>query len=155
MKSLLRIACVCLALIAASSCAKSFQDIKMTSFDIVSLTPRGLSSIDASVEVGVDNPTVQVTLTRMQAIAKMDGVPCLYIFADDLTLAPYTQQTYRLDLHGTLDEQFNPFYLLTLIQKPDMDSITVDVTFRGTLRSGLSKDFSYIDIPLKDILDKI
>ena len=153
MKSLLRT--LLLSILLLASCAKSLKDIKMTSFDIEALTPRGLSAIDAAVSIGIDNPTVQVTLSRMQATAKMDGIPCMYVVADDVTLEPRTQQIYRLDLHGMLDENFNPFQLLALFHQQQMELITVDVTFRGTLRNGLSKDFTYNDIPLKVLLENI
>ena len=155
MKKLLRLLIPALAALCLCSCGKSFQDIKVTSCDLESLSPRGLSAIDAVVNVGVDNPTVQVTLTNLAAVVKMDGVPCLHVTADDLTLAPKSEQVYSLLLHGALDELFNPLQLLTLLAEPNLDALTLDVSFRGKLRSGLGKDFEYTDIALKDLLSKI
>ena len=155
MKRYLRLFVIALAVFCACSCAKSFQDIKVTSCDIVSLSPRGLTSIDATVNIGVDNPTVQVTLTRMNAVLKMDGIPCLLVTADDVTLDAKSEKVYPLLLHGSLDSEFNPFQLLTLLQQPDLEPMTIDVSFRGKLRSGLGKDFEYTDIPLKELLGKI
>ncbi len=154
MKKTLRLLISAIAVLCLCSCA-SFKDIKVTSFDLVSLSPRGLSSLDASIALEVDNPTVQVTLTNMYALAKMDGEPCLHFTADDVTLAPRSKEVYNIDVHGTIDGAFNPFQLLELLRQPDMESVTLDVRFRGTLKSGLGKDFEYKDIPLKDLLDKI
>ncbi|MBR4810020.1 MAG: hypothetical protein IK031_07050 [Bacteroidales bacterium] len=154
-----KIAGILLTLFAAvllGSCCKSFQDIKVTSCDLVELSPRGLSSIDAALDIGIDNPTVQVTLTQMEATVKMDGEPCLHFTADDVTLEPRTQKVYNIVVHGSIDGSFNPFQLLTLFSQPSyLDPMTADVRFRGVLKSGLGKDFEYTDIPLKDLLDRI
>ncbi len=155
MKKSLKLLTVALAALCLVSCGKSFQDIKVTSCELVSLSPRGLSSLDATISLEVDNPTVQVTLTGMYAVAKMDGVPCLHFTADDLTLSPRSKEIYTIEVHGNIDDGFNPFQLLVLLQNRDMDLVTIDVKFRGTLKSGLGKDFEYKDIPLKDLLDKI
>ena len=156
MKKLARILLPLLAAVLVCSCCKSFQDIKVTSLDLVELSPRGLSAIDAILEVGVDNPTVQVTLTQMDATVKMDGAPCLHVTADDVTLDPRSQKVYSLIVHGSIDGNFNPFQLLTLLGQPNfLEPMTADVRFRGVLKSGLGKDFEYTDIPLKDLLDKI
>lgn len=155
MKKLLRLLIPAISALCLCACGKSFQDIKVTSCDLESLSPRGLSSIDAVVNVGVDNPTVQVTLTGVNAVLKMDGNPCLHVTADDVTIAPKCEQVYSLLVHGTLDEAFNPLQLLGLISEPDLDILTIDVRFRGTLRSGFGKDFEYTDIPLKDLLSMI
>ncbi|MBR4826439.1 MAG: hypothetical protein IKZ91_00965 [Bacteroidales bacterium] len=155
MKRALRLLAVLLLAAGMCSCA-NFKDIKVTSFDLVSLSPRGLSSIDAALNIGVDNPTVQVTLTDMTATVKMDGTPCLHLDADDVTLSPRTNCVYNLVVHGTIDSGFNPFQLLTLLSSTTgLDPMTVDVRFRGVLRSGLGKDFEYTDIPLKDLMDKL
>ena len=155
MRRTLHIIFAALTLMCLSSCGKSFQDIKMTSCELVSLTPRGLSSIDATVAIGIDNPTVQVGLSRMNAVVKMDGAPCLYVTADDVTLQARTEQVYNLSLHGALDDDFNPFQLLTLLRNPNLESFTIDVKYHGALKSGLGKDFEYTDIPLSDLLGKI
>ena len=155
MNKLLRLLIPVLAAVCLCSCSKSFQEIKVTSCALESLSPRGLSSIDAVVNVGVDNPTVQVNLTNLKATVKMDGIPCLHVTADDVSLAPKTEQVYTLILHGTLDESFNPLQLLGLLTEPDFDIMTLDVSFRGALRNGIGKDFEYTDILLKDLLSKI
>lgn len=154
MKRIARILLVALAALGLCSCSNSFKDIKVTSFDIVSLTPRGLSSIDAVVAIGVDNPTVQVSLTQMSAALKMDGIPCIYATAEDATLAARSNQVYTLTLHGTLDDEFNPFQILTLLKNPDLKGVTADVHFRGTLSSGLGKTFDYKDIDLSGLINK-
>jgi len=155
MKRVLRLIIPALVALCLCSCANSFKDIKVTSCELLSLTPKGLSSLDATVNLGIDNPTVQVTLSQMNATVKMEGEPCLHITADDVTLAPRTKDYYPIELHGTIDGSFNPFQLLTLLNNPNLEPLTIDVRFHGTLKSGLGKDFEYLDIPIKDLLDQI
>ncbi|MBO7643503.1 MAG: hypothetical protein J6S62_00875 [Bacteroidales bacterium] len=155
MRTVLRLLIPALAAICLCSCSKSFQDIKVTSCELVSLSPVGLSAMDLNVNVGVDNPTVQVTLSQLRAVIKMDGVPCLNVTADDVVLAAKTEDVYPLLLHGSIAEGFNPLQLLGLIGLNDLSPLTADVAFHGALRSGLGKDFEYTDISLKDLLEKL
>ena len=126
----------------------------MTSCDLVSLVPRGLSAFDAVLDLAVDNPAPQVTLSEMEAVVKMDQAPCMYLEAEDVTISPRTELIYRVTFHGSLDEHFNPFTLLALLQQPDMAMLTMDIRFKGSLKSGLGKHFEYTDIPIKDLLGK-
>ena len=155
MRRLAELILVALAALLLTSCAKSLKDIEVTSCNVTSISPKGLSSFDATVDLGVNNPSVQLTISKMNATVKMDGVPCIYLTADDVTLAPKTEQVYILSLHGLLDGNFNPFTLLTLLNNPDFDPMTIDVSCRATLKSGIGKDLIYKDIPLKDLLGKI
>lgn len=155
MRTTLRLFITALAAICLCSCGKSFQDIKVTSCELVSLYPLGLSAMDVTVNVGVDNPTVQIALTQLRAVVKMDGVPCLNVTADDVTLASKSQDIYPLLLHGSIAEGFNPLQLFGLLGARDLSPLTVDVAFHGSLRSGLGKDFEYLDLPLKDLLGKL
>ena len=155
MSRLLRIAIAAVAAFCLCSCANSFKDIKVTSCELLSLSPKGLSALDAAIEIGVDNPTVQVPLTNMYARVKMDGEPCLHFTADDVTLSPRSEEIYNIDIHGNIDGSFNPFQLLTLFQGSGLETVPVDVWFRGVLKSGFGKDFEYKDIPIKDLIDQI
>ena len=77
--TLLLAAALCLC-----SCGKSLKDIKITSYEVTSVAPRGLSAFDATIDLGVNNPSVQFSLSAISATVKMDGTPCLYLTADDV-----------------------------------------------------------------------
>ncbi|MBP5719897.1 MAG: hypothetical protein J6W82_02380 [Bacteroidales bacterium] len=155
MKKVAELLIVALAALCLTSCGKSFKDIKVTSCDVVSVSPKGLTSFDAELNLGVDNPASQITLSQMNATVKMDGAPCLYLTADDVTVAPRAEQTYSLLLHGLMDSNFNPFTLLSLIKQPDLSAMTIDLTFHGALKCGIGKDFEYKDIPLTNLLGNL
>ena len=155
MKRVTELLVIALAVLCLSSCGKSFKDIKVTSCDVVSVTPKGLTSFDAELNLGVNNPAAQITLSQLNATVKMDGTPCLYLTADDVTVAPRTEQNYSLLLHGLMDSNFNPFTLLSLVKNPDLTPMTVDIRFHGALKSGIGKDFEYKDIALKNLLGNL
>ena len=155
MKRVTRLLIIALAALCLVSCSKSFKDIRLTSCELVSASPRGLSGFDAVLNVGVDNPAPQVTLSGAYAVVKMDGKPCLYLSTADFTLKPRKEMIYQIALQGTLDSEFNPFMLLALLKEQNWELMTADVYFRGELAGGLGKQFEYTDIPLKNLLDKI
>ncbi len=155
MKRVVKLFAAALLVLMASSCAKSLKDIKVTSYEITSFSPRGLTSFDATVDLGVDNPSVQFALSKVKAVVKLDGAPCLHLTADDVTVAPRCEQVYPLVLHGTMDEGFNPFSLMTLLRSPGLEPLTIDVSFYGALKSGLGKQFEYKDLPLTDLVSQL
>lgn len=143
-----------LAVLCIASCSGSFKDIKVLSCDIVSIEPRGLTAFDAALNLGIENPAPQVTLSEMKAVIKMDEVPCLYLNAEDLTLARCSEAVYNVSFHGNLDENFNPFALLQLLNQQNQPKLTADISFHGRLRSGLGKYFEYKDIPIEELFGK-
>lgn len=138
----------------ATGCA-SFSDIKLTGCDLGSVAPRGLTGFEAELSLQVDNPAPQVTISEAGATVRIDGTPCLYLRSDGLTLKPRTEEIYGVLLHGELDPAFNPFELLKLLKEENRDLMTVDVAFRATLKSGITRRYEYKDLPLKEILKKI
>lgn len=155
MKRSIELLIIALAALCAASCADSFKDIKITSGKLVSISPRGLSAFDAVMELEVDNPAPQVTLSEMTALVKMNQEPCLHLTAEDVTISPKSRELYTVVFHGYLDENFNPFRLLELLGKANMESLTMDIRFRGSLKSGLGKHFEYKDIPVNDLMNNI
>ncbi len=154
MKRVVELLIITVAALSAASCSGSFKDIKVTSCQLVEIIPQGLSAFDATMNLTVDNPAPQVTLSEMYALIRMSQAPCLHLTADNVTIEPRSEKAYTVYFHGHLDESFNPFTLLLLMKQENMDSLTMDISFRGTMKSGLGKHFEYTDIPIKDILGK-
>ena len=155
MNRIVKLLLVAVAVLSLASCTGSFKDIKLTSCEFVSLTPKGLSSFDAVMNIGVDNPAPQITLSKMYALVKMDQQPCLHLYADDVTIASRKNYVYPVSFHGSIDESFNPFGIFSILKGENLESLTVDISFRGALKSGLGKHFEYRNLPLKDVLGTI
>lgn len=136
------------------SCSKTYKDIKVTSFDIVSITPKGLDAVDAVIDVGIDNPIMGFELFNAVASVKMKGVECIQLFSDQLVLEGHSEKVYRIPLHGKLSSSFNPLELLTIVKDMDFSQFTMDAKARVNLRGGIGKDIDIKDIKLEKFLKK-
>lgn len=150
MKRVISLFVLCALLL--SSCTGKFQDIKLTSYDIVSISPKGLSSVDAILDLGIDNPAMPLNLTEIKGVAKMNGETCLELTADDVRLEGRSEKVYRVPLHGVLGGNFNPFQLLTLLKSADLSQIKVDVSARAEVGCGIGKNIEIKDMSLDKLL---
>lgn len=145
--------CLCAALMLCA-CAKTYKDIKVTSFDLVSVNPRGLTKVDALIELGLDNPIVGFEVFDACGVVKLDGEPALTVTADQLVVAGRDSRVYRIPLRGELAPGFNPLGLLSLVQEMDLSRFTADISAKVSLRGGVGKVIDLKDVPLGDLLDK-
>lgn len=135
-------------------CSKSYKDIKLTSFEIISIMPRGLDAVDAVVDVGLDNPIMGFEVFNALGTIKINGQECLSVVADQLVVEGHSEKVYRVPLHGTLAPGFNPLGLLSLVKDMDMSQVTVDAKARVGLRGGIGKEIDMKDIKLDKLLKK-
>lgn len=150
MKKLATILLACSLIL--TGCSKSFKDIKVTSFNVLSITPRGLTELIATVEVGVDNPILAFTVKDIHGGIRMDGNPCIEITSDYVMIDGSCEKTYTIPVRAKLSEEFNPFQLLTMLQNRDLSRFTVDVNAKVLLRSGIGKTFELKDIPMDKLI---
>lgn len=125
---------------------KSYKDIKLTSFEVVSVTPSGFSGVDVVVDVGVDNPIMGFEVLDPVVTLKMDGEPALEVSADQIIIRPRCEHIYRVPLKGRFVEGFNRLKLLTLVGNFDLQQFTADFTGHAALRGGTG-----INLDIKDI----
>ena len=132
------------------------KDISVTSFNIVSIAPQGLTGITALVEIGIHNPTVGFEVTNLNAIIKMKGQEMIYLSADQLMVEGHSEKQYDIPVKGRLADGFNPFQLLKLLSnEADIEDMTLSISARPALRGGVGKVVEINDMPLKKLIDKI
>jgi hypothetical protein len=149
----LRIIIIVLFAFALAGCTASVEDIKVTSFRVVSVVPQGVSNIVALVEIGIHNPTIGFEVTDMQAVAKLDGEQAVQFSADQLIVDGKKDKVYTLPLKGRIVDGFNPFKLLTLFSNGmDLRGVTADVSARAALRGGIGKNIELKDIKIADLI---
>lgn len=132
------------------------DDLKITSFELVSVTPRGMNGLEALVNVGVHNPNVAFELSDMVGTLKLEDDPCLSLSADQLIVDGKSDKIYSIPVHGKLAEGFNPFQLLRIINgySLDFDELTVDISGKVAMRGGIGKKVEINDIKVGDYLRK-
>ena len=148
-----------LAVLSAMSLAtgcKKVKEISVTSFEIVSVTPSGLTDLDALVKLGIHNPMVPFEVTDATGTLKIAGKPCISLSTDQLIVAGNTDKVYSIPIKGKIAEGFNPFDLLKLFNGTslDFDKLTVDVNGKVALRGGVGKKLDLKDIKLNKFSKK-
>lgn len=152
----LRLIVISLFVILFTGCADRLKDIDITSFRPVSLTPQGLDSIAAHIELGIDNPSIAFELADIKATVRFKGEDALYLYADRLIVDARCQKLYNLLLNGKCAEDFNPFKLLQLVgDKADVSDVTISVEAFVCMRGGLGKNIEYNEITLDQLLKRI
>ncbi|MBQ6243327.1 MAG: hypothetical protein IJK55_01255 [Bacteroidales bacterium] len=145
-----------LASLLLAGCKKaSYKDIAITSARIVSIVPEGLTGVSALLEVEVHNPAGALELTGLEGLARYRGQEALTMTAEPVSVAARSDQTIRIPIQGRLADGFNPFQLLGMVSSGfNYDDVTLSLSGRASLRSGLGKNFELVDIPLGTLLNK-
>ena len=142
--------------ILLASCASRFEEIRPTSFELVSINPHGLRDINAVVEIGIHNPAAGFELSDIEVLLCFKGKDAMVMGADNIAVDGRADKTYSLALRGGVAENFSPFELFQLIgSEVDMSDITISFKARATLKSGLGKDIEYKDIALDKLLENL
>lgn len=137
------------AMLVACGCGK-FNEIRITSARIVSLTPSGLRAVDAVLEAGVDNPAMAFTVAYARGTVYYDGEPLLDYSAEPVTVKRRSSGTYQVNARGTLANGVSVLQVLGIAGKLDVNRFTVDID--ATLKAGgRKKDISLRRVPLARI----
>lgn len=153
-KSIIKLAfCLLAVMLCAGSC-KKVQDIRVTSFEIMSLTPRGFKGLDISVLVGVDNPAKTVTVSEIEGQIKHSGKVIGNVAADPFSLTAKSSEKYNLKANVSLAQGAGIKELMMLASPNGLDECTVDVSAKVTYGKTAPMTLKKKDIPLKKLLDK-
>jgi hypothetical protein len=142
---------VLVALLIASllfgGCAK-YKQIRPVSAGVESIMPNGLRSVVVNLRTEIDNPATQVTLTDVEGLIERSGKVLGRVSLDPFILEAKTLKEYHLRAIITLDQGTTLFDVMSLASKTALEECKADVSFKVTLKGGLSKKMSYEDIPL-------
>ncbi|MGN1231957.1 MAG: LEA type 2 family protein [Candidatus Cryptobacteroides sp.] len=137
------------AMMIVCGCGK-FNDIRITSAKLVSLTPSGLRAVNAVLEVGVDNPAMAFTVAYARGTVYYAGQPLLDYSAQPVTVKRRSSEVYEVNARGTLADGVSVLYILGLAGNIDLNRITVDID--ATLKAGgRKKKISLGNVPVARI----
>ncbi len=135
--------------LAAVSC-RSYEDLRVEDFEILSLSPTSLRSADVSLLVRIDNPAARFTLSDIALTVRNNGTQ----------VASFTSDGAKIG-HGVSD--------VTLALKCQLDltdinalrgflaagALTADVSadYKGSM--GRKHNFHEDGVPLREALDKL
>lgn len=135
------------------SCAKVKQ-VGVTSFELDSVTPRGLRALTLTMSVGVHNPANEITLSEISGEAVVSGKVIGNVAVDPLTLAARADSTYAVKADVTLAEGVSVMQVLALAGKIGaLDEASANISAKAKLKSGPAKKLKMDNIPLKKLLE--
>jgi len=134
-----------------AGCGKA-KEINLTSCSVESVSLNGLRSVDASLLLGVDNPSVQFTLEDIEGILYYKGKAYINYTADTLKVEAKSNKVYPLDCTATLAEGVYIPDLLKAVNEYELKDLTTDIKAKVKLRGGISKELTFRDLPIDDIM---
>ena len=134
---------------------KNLKDIRVTSVELESVSPRGFKSLDIFIRVGVDNPAKQVRISEIDGSLKHSGKIIGKLAMDPFVLTARSSETYTLKANVSLAKGAG-FKDLMILASPDgLNGCSVDLSAKAALGKGAAVPVKMKDIPLKELLDRI
>ena len=141
-------------LFAAEGCNyKKFKEIRATSWSLESVALRGLRSLEASLELELENPAGKVTLKDITGILYYNGVPFVNYSVDPLTVSAKSTQTYHCSCVFELDPGVPILDLLATLPELSSENMTTDISAKAKVK-GISKSFTFKNVPVKRFMKK-
>ncbi len=150
------VAAVAFAVIGLSSCSEiqKIKQIDITSAQIVSAQPKGMTSIDLGCKVGINNPSVQLSLSEISCDIKHSGKILGKVAVDPFTLKARTEEVYDLKANAKIGRDMSLMEALNLFNSTSIiDELTADLHAKVKMKSGLGKSVTLHDVPLKKLIE--
>ena len=145
------------ALICLSGCAdiKRLEDLSVDSIKISSVSPKGFRGVKLVLDVEVDNPGAQVSLSEISATLEHSGKILGVVAVDPFVLDARSDEIYSLNADVDLGEEASVADLGRLLNKKALDETLVDVSAKVRIRKGIVRKVEFNDVPLKKLLETV
>ena len=135
------------------SCAKVKQ-VGVTSFELDSITPKGLRALTVKMSVGVHNPANEITLSEISGEAVVSGKVIGNVAMAPVVLTARKDSTYKVKADVTLAEGVSVLEVLALAKnKSAIENGTANIYAKAKLKGGPSKKIKMEDVPLKKLME--
>lgn len=142
-----------LGLVAAGlSGCKDINDIRVTSCELVSLSPKGFRSADAVLAIGIYNPAAAFTISDLKGEIFRDSGTAATFSAGTVSVEGKKEGVYRLPCTAEIDKNVSLMELAALAASQDLSGYKVNIEFNVTLGKGRSHRMHFDNIELSDLL---
>ena len=146
-----RLISIAIMVLVLGSCAKVKQ-VGVTSFELDSITPKGLRALTVKMSVGVHNPANEITLSEISGEAVVSGKVIGNVAVAPVVLTARKDSSYTVKADLTLAEGVSVFEVLALAKdKSAIENGTANVYAKAKLKGGPSKKIKMEDVPLKKL----
>ena len=146
-----RLISIAFMVLILGSCAKVKQ-VGVTSFELDSITPKGLRALTVKMSVGVHNPANEITLSEISGEAVVSGKVIGNVAMAPVVLTARKDSTYKVKADVTLAEGVSVLEVLALAKnKSAIENGTANIYAKAKLKGGPSKKIKMEDVPLKKL----
>ena len=137
------------------SCGR-FEDIRINSFKLDSATPRGFTSVDAVIDVEIDNPATSFTVEDIRGVVLRDGVDSVvFIKGGPVDVQRRSVQSYLVPCTATLGRSMGLLDLLNTVNNKDYEGFTLELELDASLKNGIRRTVKLDPFNLEDLLKDV
>lgn len=140
-------------LLSAASCAR-FQDIKITSCSLGSVSIRGFNGADAVLNVEIDNPTMAFTVSDIDgAVIYAEADTAIFLKGGPVDVQRRCIQTYQVPVSATMGPSTSLLQLADVVSSGDYTGYDLDVTLTVSLKNGITRTVSLGRKPINELME--
>ena len=143
---------VCVAIMSLVSCNK-IREIRPTSFELVSVSPKGFYSADVDFRLGVHNPALQIGFSDIFAEVVLNGKVIGNVSVAPFVMEAKSDKVYDMNALLALNKGTSVLNLIPLLKSPDaMKNAHINLRVRATLKNGISKELVWNEVPVEKLI---
>lgn len=143
---------VCVAIMSLVSCNK-IREIRPTSFELVSVSPKGFYSADVDFRLGIHNPALQIGFSDIFAEVVLNGKVIGNVSVAPFVMEAKSDKVYDINALLALNKGTSVLNLIPLLKNPDaMKNAHINLRVRATLKNGISKELVWNEVPVEKLI---
>lgn len=143
---------VCVAIMSLVSCNK-IREIRPTSFELVSVSPKGFYSADVDFKLGIHNPALQIGFSDIFAEVVLNGKVIGNVSVAPFVMEAKSDKVYDINALLALNKGTSVLNLIPLLKSPDaMKNAHINLRVRATLKNGISKELVWNEVPVEKLI---
>lgn len=154
MKAFRHIGIFLLAALALCSCGVSkVRDMSLTSVGIMYIVPTSARSMDAKLELGINNPAMAFAVQEVTGTVRYNDKELAHFMTGPMQLEGKTEQVYELPCTITLAEGASLLDILIVASKGNLKGLKADVDIYAALKKNgvLRAPFRFRDLDLHEL----
>lgn len=143
---------VCVVIMSLVSCNK-IREIRPTSFELVSVSPKGFYSADVDFRLGIHNPALQIGFSDIFAEVVLNGKVIGNVSVAPFVMEAKSDNVYDMNALLALNKGTSVLNLIPLLKNPDaMKNAHINLRVRATLKNGISKELVWNEVPVEKLI---
>ena len=154
MKAFRHIGIFLVAALALCSCGVSkVRDMSLTSVGIMYIVPTSARSMDAKLELGINNPAMAFAVQEVTGTVRYNDKELAHFMTGPMQLEGKTEQVYELPCTITLAEGASLLDILIMASKGNLKGLKADVDIYAALKKNgvLRAPFRFRDLDLHEL----